>query len=88
MLTLEERKDAVLTGVRNTGRGIDPGDAGHIFERFYKTDKSRSENKKGVGIGLYLVRTIVKDQGGDIFVSSQKDEYAEFSFTLPKAKEE
>ncbi len=83
-LTLAEKDGAVLTGIRNTGKGIDPKDAGHIFERFYKTDKSRSENKRGVGIGLYLVRTIIKDLGGDIYVSSGKDEFAEFSFTLPK----
>lgn len=86
-LRLEMQADKILTCVRNTGEGIPKKDVGHIFERFYKTDKSRSINKKGVGIGLYLVKTMVSDMGGDIIVSSKEGEFAEFSFTLPRAEE-
>ena len=84
-LRLEMRGDKIFTAIRNTGSGIPQKDVGHIFERFYKTDKSRSVNKRGVGIGLYLVKNMVKDLGGDIFVSSKEGSFAEFSFTLPKA---
>ncbi len=86
-LRLWRQEKDVLVAIRNTGNGIPQKDVGHIFERFYKTDKSRSENRKGVGIGLYLVKSIVKDMGGDIFVSSAEGQYAEFSFSLPAAEE-
>lgn len=79
--------DKVFVRVRNEGTGISQKDAGYIFERFYKTDKSRSFNKKGVGIGLYLVKQIVTAHGGDIFLSSKPNEYTEFTFTLPLAEE-
>ena len=81
------RENMVFTAVYNSGEGIPQKDVGHIFERFYKTDKSRSKNRQGVGIGLYLVRTIVKEMGGDIYVSSKEGEFVEFSFSLPVAEE-
>lgn len=71
----------------NTGKGINKDDAAHIFERFYKADKSRSENVRGTGIGLYLVKNIIKAHGEDIVLSSKEGEYAKFTFTLPLVKE-
>lgn len=58
-----------------------------IFERFYKTDKSRSRDKNGMGLGLYIVRTILKLHGGDISVSSVMGEFCRFEFTIPKPQE-
>ena len=55
-----------------------------IFEPFYKTDKSRSRDKNGMGLGLYIVRTILKLHGGDITVSSAVGQYCRFEFTIPK----
>ena len=55
-----------------------------VFDRFYKGDKSRSRDKNGMGLGLYLVRTILKLHGGDIGVSSIPGQYARFEFYLPK----
>ena len=86
-LRMEKRDGMIYTSIRNTGEGIAQRDVGHIFERFYKTDKSRSKNRNGVGIGLYLVRTIVKDQGGDIYVSSKEGQFAQFTFSLPAAED-
>lgn len=71
----------------NTGKGINKEDAAHIFERFYKADKSRSENVRGTGIGLYLVKNIIKAHEEDIVLSSKEGEYAKFIFTLPIIKE-
>jgi signal transduction histidine kinase len=71
----------------NTGKGINKEDAAHIFERFYKADKSRSENVRGTGIGLYLVKNIIKAHEEDIVLSSKEGEYAKFIFTLPITKE-
>ena len=58
-----------------------------IFERFYKTDKSRSRDKNGMGLGLYIVRTILKFHGGDISVSSAVGKFCRFEFYIPKPQE-
>lgn len=69
--------------IRNTGCGIAKEDAAHIFERFYKADKSRGINRDGTGIGLYLVKNIIKAHGEDIILTSKEGEFAQFVFTLP-----
>ena len=85
-LTAERlEKGKVRFSVRNTGQGIPREEAARIFERFYKTDKSRGRNKKGVGLGLYMVKTIVEAHGEEIFVTSEEGAFAEFSFTLKEA---
>ena len=58
-----------------------------IFERFYKTDKSRSRDKNGMGLGLYIVRTILKLHGGDIAVRSAVGQFCRFEFYIPKPQE-
>ena len=71
--------------VRNTGAGIEKEEIPKLFDRFYKSDRSRSINKKGVGLGLNIVKSLVNLHGGTISVASNVGEYAEFSFTLPLA---
>ena len=68
----------------NTGGGIASDDIPHIFDRFYKTDRSRSRDRSGAGLGLYIVKNIINLHGGDISVRSDGGE-TEFSFTLPLA---
>ena len=85
---LYRRDGKVFLSVKNTGQGIPEDEAGRIFERFYKTDKSRGENKKGVGLGLYMVKSIIDAHGEDIFISSKEGVYAEFTFTLKEAQED
>ncbi len=74
----------VYAAVRNTGDGIPPEEMPQIFERFYKSDRSRGLDKNGVGLGLYIVHTVVRLHGGEISVSSTPGEYTEFSFWLPE----
>ena len=76
--------DRTSVVIENTGPGISQDDLPVIFERFYKGDKSRSRDKYGMGLGLYLVRTILKLHGGDINVSSVENEFCRFEFYLPK----
>lgn len=57
------------TAVSNEGFGIDPEDLPHVFDRFYKTDKSRND-KKGTGLGLYLVQNLLAIHGQNIVVNS------------------
>ena len=84
-IEIEEQKAKI--SVRNTGIGISKEEAAHIFERFYKSDKSRGINKRGTGIGLYLVKNILKEHGEDIILTSKEGEFAEFRFTLPLIKD-
>lgn len=76
----------MLIGIKNSGDGIDKEEIPRVFDRFYKTDQSRGQNKDGVGLGLYIVRSIVSLHGGEIIVRSVKNEYCEFLFSLPLAR--
>lgn len=80
------RQHEVFVSVYNTGCGISEEDTKLIFERFYKADKSRSVNREGTGIGLYIVREILNRHGKSISVASTMGEYAEFTFSLDKGK--
>lgn len=79
----EETPDRITVSVRNSGPGIPPDDAKMIFDRFFKTDKSRSKDKTGMGLGLYIVKTMVQLHGGEIRVESVENEYTLFEFWLP-----
>ena len=70
-------------GIRNSGEGLTKEEIPKIFERFYKTDRSRSRDKTGVGLGLHIVRSIINLHGGEIIVKSAEGEYCEFRFSLP-----
>lgn len=81
---LEEWADRTTVSIKNSGKGVDPKELPLIFDRFYKTDKSRSKDKKGLGLGLYLVRTIIRLHGGEITADSELNQYCRFSFFIPK----
>ena len=78
--------DRIAVSIENSGSGIAADELPMIFEKFYKTDKSRSLDKKGVGLGLHIVRSIVNMHSGEIIVRSVEGEYTEFVFTLPTGK--
>ena len=64
--------------------GISEVDLPHIFERFYRADKSRNRNTGGAGIGLAITEAIIKAHGGSITVNSKYGEGTEFTITLPQ----
>ncbi len=72
--------DRILVTVSDTGCGIAPEDLPHIFERFFKTDKSRKEG--GTGLGLSIAKQIVDKLGENIFVESNPGQGTSFHFTL------
>ena len=80
---VEETRYDISVSITNTGAGIPPEDIRYIFDRFYKTDKSRSMDKKGMGLGLYIAKTIMRLHGGDIYVESRVNEFTRFTFRLP-----
>ena len=83
-LSLRIRKDGskVYVSVANDGPTIPAEELPLVFERFHKLDKSRSENRDGWGLGLYIVKTIILYHKENISVSS-KDNVTTFTFTLP-----
>lgn len=68
----------------NSGEGIPEEDLKLIFDKFYKTDKSRNQDKIGMGLGLYIVKVILSLHEGGISVKSQLSQYTAFTFWLPK----
>ncbi len=78
------KDNRVYCRIRNTGMGIPAEEMPHIFERFYKSDKSRSLDKNGMGLGLYIVKTVINFHHGEIVVRSVEGEYTEFEFWLPE----
>jgi len=71
----------VLMRVKDTGSGISPEDLPHIFDRFYRGDKSRPHNGES-GLGLAIAKSIVEAHGGEIHAASKPGEGAEFTITL------
>ncbi len=71
--------------VIDTGSGISPEDLPHIFERFFRADKSRARHSGGTGIGLAITRRLVELQGGQIEVESKLGKGSIFRFFLPLA---
>ncbi|MHC1695396.1 MAG: ATP-binding protein [Eubacteriales bacterium] len=85
-IKLKDKK--VRVTVWNEGDGISADDLPYVFDRFYKSDRSRGLDKTGVGLGLFIVKTIVENQEEEIRVRSEYGKWCEFTFTLAPYKEE
>lgn len=70
--------------IKNSGRGIERDKLKFIFDRFYKTDDSRSGDKTGVGLGLFIVKNLISQHDEKIWVESEIDKYTKFTFSLPR----
>jgi histidine kinase len=81
------RQDSMLAfQVRDTGIGIAPEDLPHLFERFYRVDKSRSRALGGSGIGLTITQALISAMGGSLRAESAGlGSGSAFTFTLPLA---
>lgn len=73
--------NTIVFSVEDTGVGIPPKDLARVFERFYKSDRSRSE--RGTGLGLSIARHLVEAHGGKIWAESQVNQGSTFSFSIP-----
>lgn len=85
-IDIGERRDKAVICITNTGHGIEPDKLQFIWDRFYKTDKSRSEDRTGMGLGLYIVKRILNMHNENIEVQSRVDEFTRFTFTLSRSK--
>lgn len=83
-ITSHRLSKQVAVTITDTGIGIAADDLSHIFTRFYRADKSRSE-AHGYGLGLAIARQIVTSHGGDITVVSELEKGSSFTITLPAA---
>lgn len=81
-LKLRSGGNKIYVSVQNSGKTIPPEELPLVFDRFHKLDKSRTENRDGWGLGLYIVKTIICAHGENISVASH-DGQTEFTFTLP-----
>jgi signal transduction histidine kinase len=73
----------VEVSVRDTGEGIQAADLPHIFERFYRGEKSRNRGTGGAGLGLAIAQGIVRAHGGQIRVESEVGKGTQFTFNIP-----
>ena len=74
---------SVEVSVADTGPGIAPEDLPHVFERFYRVDRSRSRSEGGSGLGLAIAKEVVEAHGGRIWVESGQGERAVFTLRVP-----
>ena len=86
-ITITEKDKKIWTSVYNEGIGIKEEEIPFVFERFYKSDKSRGLDKTGVGLGMYIAKTIIDAHGETISVKSEYGKYCEFTFSLPYIRE-
>ncbi|NSW90985.1 MAG: HAMP domain-containing protein [Firmicutes bacterium] len=82
--TSTAQKDKVLVCVADNGIGIEKDELDMIWERFYKSDKSRSQDKSGTGLGLAIVKNLINEHGQDIWVESEVGKGTTFYFTLKR----
>lgn len=76
----------VEVSVKDSGSGIDRPDLDHIFDRFYRQEKSRSRVAGGSGLGLAIVKGLVEAHGGNVRAKSEVGKGSTFTFTLPRVE--
>ncbi len=82
-VTARQQDSWIEVGVGDTGEGIPPEEVAHIFERFYRVDKSRARATGGSGLGLTIAKRLVEAHGGRIEARSEVGRGSHFTFTVP-----
>jgi signal transduction histidine kinase len=83
-VVVQARRDGsrVVVSISDTGEGIDPADLPHVFDQFYRGEKSRSRATGGAGLGLAIAQGIVKAHGGEISADSQPGQGTSFTLSI------
>jgi two-component system heavy metal sensor histidine kinase CusS len=76
----------VIITISDTGKGIDPKFLPHIFDRFFRADKSRHRDNQGSGLGLAIVKSIMELHNGDISISSKLHQGTTVQLNFPKTQ--
>lgn len=85
-ISVADANDKVFVSVKDTGRGIEREKQSKVWERFYKTDSSRGKDKQGSGLGLSIIREIIRAHDENITLTSTPGIGSEFTFSLAKAR--
>ncbi len=85
-ISATESGEEVRVSVADSGEGIAPEEMPHLFERFHRTDQSRSRAHGSAGLGLSIARGIVEAHGGRIWAESSQGRGSTFTFSLPKRR--
>ena len=83
-VSVEGDDKQVTVGVHDQGIGIPKDEIGHLFQKFYRVDSTKTREIGGTGLGLYLCRTIIEMYNGRIWVESEENKGSHFYFTLPR----
>ena len=86
-ITTKKQKDKITVSVEDNGPGIENSELDMIWDRFYKSDKSRSRDKTGTGLGLAIVKNIINEHNQQIWVESESGKGTVFTFTLDRTDE-
>ena len=86
-ITIKDVGDFVQVDIEDNGKGISTADLPYVFDRFFRADASRNSAAGGSGIGLSIVKKIVEDHGGKIWVTSKEDQGTTMSFVIRKYQE-
>lgn len=84
MTSVEETEESIVIHISDNGDGIAKEDLNNIFEKFYRTDQSRSTNPGGSGLGLSIAKKITEDHNGKIWAQSVLGQGTTISISLPK----
>ena len=79
----QREQNIVEFSVRDHGEGIDPADLPHVFDRFYRSDPSRTRSTGGAGLGLAICKAVVERAGGSIALTSQPGQGTTVTVRLP-----
>ncbi len=83
-VSITDKVNEVEICVADTGRGIEELDMGTLFDKFHQVEKVMRTGEKGAGVGLSIIKGIVKLHKGRVWVSSKINQGSKFYFTLPK----
>jgi len=86
-LTLRRTEGLAEFSILNTGPGIASHDQPHVFDRFYRSDRSRGRRIDGLGLGLSISREIIRAHGGDLVLDESRDDHTTFTVSLPAGAE-
>ncbi|UCC17929.1 MAG: HAMP domain-containing protein, partial [Dehalococcoidales bacterium] len=86
-VTIDRVNNSLELSVSDTGEGIEAEDLPHVFERFYRSDTSRSRKEGGTGLGLAIVKQMVEAHGGSVSVESTPGKGSTFMISLPLPRE-
>ncbi len=84
-VALEDKKDSVELTVTDTGMGVPKADQPNLFTKFYRAGNAKKARPDGTGLGLFMAKKVIIEQGGAVIFKSKEGEGSTFGFTLPKA---